>query len=287
MQYSYHEQLTNLDETGFGLIRVDRPNSYAPPHWHQALEILLFVQGEVTCKFSHSTIQAMPGDVLVINSQDTHETRCTHNARYLVVHILPSSMCRYMPDFDRLNFSLKFDPDDPVKSAALNEIKLHLGKILELFETPSATSQLEIHARLFFVTSILVEFFSEEVATEDQSRIHSDRQRLEPLLESTQLNHMQPLTLDYAAESLGLNREYFCRLFKKNMGVSYLTYLNQVRASAVCRELETSDDPISVIGERHGFTNAKMLNQYFRELYGCTPSQKRKAFRQMVLDGVY
>ena len=60
-----------------------------------------------------------------------------------------------------------------------------------------------------------------------------------------------------------------------------------LRATAVCRELETSDDPISVIAERHGFTSPKMLNQYFRELYGCTPSEKRKAFREMILDGVY
>jgi len=86
---------------------------------------------------------------------------------------------------------------------------------------------------------------------------------------------------------MGLNKEYFCRLFKKNMGVSYLTYLNQVRATAVCRELETSEDPISIIAERHGFSNPKMLNQYFRELYGCTPSEKRKAFREMISDGVY
>ena len=286
VQYYYHEQLTNLDDTGFGVISVDKPHAYAPPHWHQAVELLLFVRGKVTCKFSHSTMQAGPGDICVINSHDIHETRCTRNARYLVVHILPSAMCRYVPGFDQLSFSVKFDPDDPVKSRALEQIKEHMLRILELHETEESRG-LEVHARLFALAGTLVKYFSQPLALEESKLQRSDMSRLEPLLEYTQVHHGEDLTLDFAAGSMGLNKEYFCRLFKKNMGISYLTYLNQVRATAVCRELETSEDPISVIAERHGFTNPKMLNQYFRELYGCTPSEKRKAFREMISDGVY
>jgi len=196
-------------------------------------------------------------------------------------------MGRYVPDFDQLTFSLKFDPDDPVKSGALDEIRQHITAIGDLRTREESGAALELHARLFALTAILVRQFSRPIAQEDSNRQRSDMTRLEPLLDYTQLHHHEDLTLDQAAESMGLNREYFCRLFKKNMGVSYLTYLNQIRATAVCRELETSDDPISVIAERHGFTSPKMLNQYFRELYGCTPSEKRKAFREMILDGVY
>ena len=287
MQYYYHEQLANLDETGFGVIYVEQPGTYMPPHWHQALELLLFVRGNVTCKFNHSTLRAHPGDVFLINSHDVHETRCTRNAKYLCVHILPSVMCRYVPNFDRLNFSLKFDPDHPVLSAAYAQLKHHLEQILLLKESSEETASLEMHGRLFALATILVKHFSQPVSLEKTKLLRSDMSRLEPLLEYTQLHHGEDLTLDDAANSMGLNKEYFCRLFKKNMGVSYLTYLNQIRATAVCRELETSEDLIGEIGERHGFTNSKMMSQYFRELYGCTPSEKRKAFREMIADGMY
>lgn len=287
VQYYYHEQLTNLDDTGFGVIYVEKPGPYMPPHWHQAVELLLFVRGKVTCKFSHSTFQAQPGDVYLINSHDVHETRCTRNARYICVHILPSAMCRYVPNFDQLSFSLKFDPDHPILSEAYEELKQHLERILVLKESKEEGTALEMQARLFSLASILVKHFSQPMALEETKLTRSDMTRLEPLLEYTQLHHNEELSLDGAADFMGLNKEYFCRLFKKNMGVSYLTYLNQIRATAVCRELETSEDPIGEIGERHGFTNPKMMNQYFRELYGCTPSEKRKAFREMVADGVY
>ena len=65
------------------------------------------------------------------------------------------------------------------------------------------------------------------------------------------------------------------------MGISYLQYVYQIRTTAVCRELETSSDSIGLIAERHGFKDPKMLNQCFKEIYGCTPSEKRKFFREV------
>lgn len=287
MQYYYHEQLTDLDDTGFGVIYEPKPSTYMPPHWHQAVELIMIERGKITCKFSHSTVQAQAGDVFLINSHDVHETRCSRNTRYICIHILPSAMCRYVQNFDKLYFSLKFDPDEPVKSEALEQLRLHIREVMHQHNLGEKASKLEIHARLFALAAILVKRFSQPLAVEESKLRRSDMTRLEPLLEYTRVHHGEELTLDAAADTMGLNKEYFCRLFKKNMGVSYLTYLNQVRAAAVCRELETSEDPIGEIGQRHGFTNPKMLNQYFRELYGCTPSEKRKAFREMVSDGVY
>jgi len=287
VQYYYHEQLANLDDTGFGIIYEQKPYTYMPPHWHQAVELIMMERGKITCKFNHSTITAEAGDVFLINSHDVHETRCSRNARYICIHILPSSMCRYVPNFDQLSFSLKFDPDEPVKSAAREQMQLHIREIMHHRDSGVNYSGLEIHARLFALAAILVKHFSMPLSLEESKLLRSDMTRLEPLLEFIRLNHSEELSLDDAANSMGLNKEYFCRLFKKNMGVSYLTYLNQVRATAVCRELETSEDPIGEIGQRHGFHNPKMLNQYFRELYGCTPSEKRRAFREMVSDGIY
>lgn len=287
MQYYYHEQLTTLDPTGFGIFYDRNPGTYMPPHWHEAVELLLLIKGRITCKFSHGTLIAEPGDVFLINSHDVHETRCTRGARYICIHILPSAMCRYAANFDQLNFSLKFDPDDPVKSAALDELRHHMQWILNAKDTDPAALGLQTQARLFALTDILVRNFSQRRTLDASGARRSDMQRLEPLLEYTKLHHSESLTLDGAAQFMGLNREYFCRLFKKNMGVSYLTYLNQIRATAVCRELENSDEPIGILAERHGFTNLKMLNRCFRELYGCTPSGKRRAFREMISDGVY
>lgn len=285
MQNYQHRILTEVDETGFGIKYENNLSAYTPPHWHQAVELLLFVKGKVTCNFENAKRHFKPGDMYIINSHEVHETKCTRNAMYLVVHIQPSIMCRYMPTFDQLRFSLTVDKEDPVKALALEQLRSHMNEILRQNEESSDPAhKLERQARLFAVAALLVKHFSQPLAVEETKLQRSDMTRLEPVLDYIQLHHAEELPLDDAADAMGLNKEYFCRLFKKNMGVSYLQYVYQVRTTAFCRDLETTEDPISEIAERHGFKDPKMLNQYFREIYGCTPSEKRKFFREVTID---
>ena len=284
VQNYQHKLITELDQTGFGIKYETRLSAYTPPHWHPAVELLLFVKGTVTCKFENNTLRAKPGDLYLINSYEVHETKCSRDAVYLCVHILPSRMCLYVPDFDQLSFSLTFDPADLAKGAAFEQLKIHMQEILRQAKENTQAYRLEQQARLFAVAALLVKHFSQAMPVEERNLQRSDMQRLEPLLEQIQLNHGEELSLDWACGELGLNKEYFCRLFKKNMGVSYLQYLYQIRATAVCRELEISEDPISEIAERHGFWDPKMLSQHFKEIYGCTPSEKRKFFREVTLE---
>lgn len=285
MQNYQHRMLTDMDETGFGVKYENNLSAYTPPHWHKAVELLLFVKGKVTCNFENAKRQFKKGDMCIINSHEVHETKCTRNAVYLVIHIDPNTMCRYVPTFDQMRFNLAFDPEDQLKTMAFEQLKAHMNEILRLSsDETDVTAKMERNARLFAVAALLVKHFSQPLAMEETRLQRSDMTRLEPLLEYIQLHHGEELPLDEAVEFMGLNKEYFCRLFKKNMGVSYLQYVYQVRTTAVCRELETTEDPIGEIAERHGFRDPKMLNQYFREIYGCTPSEKRKFFREVTIE---
>ena len=279
-----HRMLTEMDTSGFGVKYEDNLSSYTPPHWHKAVELLLFVKGRVTCNFENSKRQFKAGDLYIINSYELHETKCTRGARYLVVHIDPGTMLHYVPTFDHLRFSLAFDPEDQSKAMAFEQLRSHMKEILRLTEENDPVYKLERQARLFAAAALLVKHFSQPLAIEETRLRRSDMSRLEPLLEYIQVHHAEELPLDEAVEFMGLNKEYFCRLFKKNMGVSYLQYVYQIRTTAVCRELETTEDPIGEIADRHGFRDPKMLNQYFREIYGCTPSEKRKFFREVTIE---
>jgi AraC-like DNA-binding protein len=183
-----------------------------------------------------------------------------------------------------LHFSLIYDSKDGRKAQAYEQLRENMEAIFWQHCEDPVGNQLQQHVWLFDSVDILVKHFSTPLAIEETQLIRSDRNRLEPVLEYIQLHHDEELPLDWAAELMGLNKEYFCRLFKKNMGISYLKYLNQIRATAVCTELELSDDPIGEIAARHGFSDMKMMNQYFRDLYDCTPSEKRKVFREMKVE---
>lgn len=280
MQYYYHEQLSDLDENGFGLLYLTTSNAHMPPHWHHAIELLYFLSGSASVKNGDRMDQLKPGDLYLIDSYEIHESWCGPDVSYLCVHILPSHMCRYVSSFDQLRFSLQYAPDDAEKAEAVSELGGHMRELMRLQEEKPEGYLLRCQSLLYEIALLLVRHFSYPLVTEEHSRLRSDIARLEPILNYTALHHSEDLSLERAASAMGLTKEYFCRLFKKNMGTSYLRYLNQIRASAVCRELGTSDSPISELAEKHGFRNLKLFNQLFRETYGCTPSEKRKQLQQ-------
>lgn len=285
MENYQHRMLVGIEETGFGIKYENKLSAYTPPHWHKAVELLLFVKGKVTCNFENAQRHFKAGDMFIINSHEVHETKCSRGAVYLVVHIDPNAMMHYVPTFDQLRFSLTHDPEDQSKSAAYEQLRDHMQEILrQTAEESEAASKLDRQARLFAAAALLVKHFAQPLAMEETRLQRNDMTRLEPLLEYIQLHHGEELPLDEAVDFMGLNKEYFCRLFKKNMGVSYLQYVYQVRTTAVCRDLEITEDTIGEIAERHGFRDPKMLNQYFREIYGCTPSEKRKFFREVMIE---
>lgn len=63
------------------------------------------------------------------------------------------------------------------------------------------------------------------------------------------------------------------------MGISFLQYVNQVRISHIYHDLVHTDLTIQEISEKNGFTNQKLCNRMFKELYGCTPSKIRKSLK--------
>ena len=91
--------------------------------------------------------------------------------------------------------------------------------------------------------------------------------------------HAEEITLQDGADELGLNKEYFCRMFKENMGISFISYVNQVRIDHIYQDLIHTDDSIQEIAERHGFYNQKLFYRMFKERYDCTPVKLRKIAR--------
>ena len=105
--------------------------------------------------------------------------------------------------------------------------------------------------------------------------------RLNPVLTYIAQNYKRPISLDEIAEVACLQTGYFCRFFKKKMGVTFLEYQNEYRLSFIYRDLITTNDPVHVILERHGFTNYKLFRRMFQEHFGDTPTKIREKRKNM------
>lgn len=122
----------------------------------------------------------------------------------------------------------------------------------------------------------LIRYFSSTSAVQLADTHLMTIDRIRKVMSYVEEHYKENISLQDVSDLLGIGKEYFCRFFKKNMGISFLQYLNEVRLSHIYQGLMDTDLPIAELMEENGFSNQKLFNRSFKELYGCTPSSVRK-----------
>ena len=89
--------------------------------------------------------------------------------------------------------------------------------------------------------------------------------------------------VDSLARRLGVGSRHLRRLFIEHLGVPPLVVARSRRAHAARLLIEQTDDPMTEIAGRSGFSSLRRFNRVMRETFGVTPSQLRA--KSAVRDG--
>lgn len=84
------------------------------------------------------------------------------------------------------------------------------------------------------------------------------------------------VSLTLLAEQMEMNPAYISQLFKKELGIGYHAYLNEMRVERAKKYLTESDESVTVIAEKVGFGDYRVFTKVFKSIVGETPSQFRK-----------
>lgn len=136
--------------------------------------------------------------------------------------------------------------------------------------------RLEAEGIILQTVAQLIRYFSSTSAVQLADTHLMTIDRIRKVMSYVEEHYKENISLQDVSDLLGIGKEYFCRFFKKNMGISFLQYLNEVRLSHIYQGLMDTDLPIAELMEENGFSNQKLFNRSFKALYGCTPSSVRK-----------
>ncbi len=90
-------------------------------------------------------------------------------------------------------------------------------------------------------------------------------------------NHIsEPLQVEEIAAYVGLNRSYFCTLFKQYTGRTPLNYMQDFRLTKARHMLESSCLSVSTIAYSCGYQRPESLIRIFRQKFGVSPAVYRK-----------
>jgi len=89
-------------------------------------------------------------------------------------------------------------------------------------------------------------------------------------------NYCEKLTLQQVSSHVFMNPQYFSRIFKKEIGVTYTDYVNNLKILHACKLLETTSYAAYRISSECGFSDQSYFNRVFFNHTKMTPKEYQK-----------
>jgi AraC-like DNA-binding protein len=269
--------MKKISDSGIQISYLTVPGGYRPLHWHEEIELLYQLNGETEINIEGEKHRLLKKHLMVVNSSKVHSTYCHDSAEMFVcVHISPEHMKKYIPDisFYQIDCSPEQIPDE--RFPYYLEICRLMERLIVIYMEDVLAYAMEAEGIVLQVLALLLRYFSTNTVPVESDTDLLAKERIHEVIVYTDAHFREQISLADVADHVGLDKKYFCRFFKKHMGMSYLSYLNEIRLAHIYRDITSTRDSIRDIAENNGMVNQKMFNQSFKELYGLRPSEVRK-----------
>lgn len=265
----------NLLEPDFPFSLGEANNLEFPPHWHEEIEIVYMIEGNMQVGLDNKTYLLKPRDIFLIGRGDVHHfTPHTEPNQSIIIQFglsFFSTLPSYMVDGRFV---------EPLLNAGVPAHKAMEGQILTMvneYKEKEEGHEMALKARLFDLMVILVrEIPMEPFSAREKNRQLSRLKRLDRVLEYIDENYDQKMGLEDVAAVANYSPYHFTRFFKDTTGMTFSEYLNSVRVKKAEGYLLDIDSPITEVAFKSGFNSIQTFNRVFKINKGCTPTEYRE-----------
>lgn len=274
--YEVHHEIvaSNQDVDVRFYLSVDQ-GSYVAPHWHNSLEIIYMLEGSMHVKMEDREKEVQAGDICLLNSREIHSFRSTKN-KSLVLQVPEIFLEKYIPDYAQMRFYIDPNPKRQTEITKLEWLKKVCYDMYVIYEVRPEGYLLKFNSLLYDLMYMFLHSYSEKLVEKEISKARKNREQLKKIMRYLDENHSRQVTVQETAGQFGYNPDYLSRMLKKQIGLTAMEYLHEVRMNHIHRDLLNTDDYVNEIFQRHGCTNYKVAMRWFKERYNCTPTQARK-----------
>ncbi len=251
----------------------------AEQHVHRELQILAGKSGILEVKIASKKFNLRVGDVMVIKNSAPHSAKpilpftTTASIKISAQTLVPPSLHEVGKYLEALSH---FDKDFIYlrrEDETTGEIFSTATRICEENEKKDKSYSLFVEG----YSKILLGLLERQGALESTARNLDATavEKIAPALLYVDKNFTREISLDETAKTLNMNREYFCRLFKKTVGITFVDYTNIVRISKAKELLVSSQKTISEISDELGFSSVSYFTRVFKNITNETPAAYR------------
>lgn len=257
----------------------DYPDRRALCHWHEDIELVYILEGEMNYDVNGEKILLTPGDSIFINTRQMHHGYSSRrrDCTFLCILFHPSLLMSHpgttrdyvMPILENTCIDYIFYPKETPYANHIESLQKQIFSIKN--QQPDSFSLLVISC-LFQLWDVIYRTCREQNLLSHEKQTSTDLLIQKKMVSYIYQNYGSALSLDDIASSGNVSRSKCCAVFKKYLQQSPIDFLNAYRLEVSRNLLKDTNEKIATIALACGFNHLSYYSKIFVKKYGCTPS---------------
>ncbi len=250
---------------------------YIEEHKHDYFEIDLILSGHCTMVVEDKTYHLGPEDVISVDPHTAHGLRGS-DCILICVQFEQSPFVQLLPEPQHPRFFCNSAVQG--NNAAFDTIRTLIARLVKNNADKQTGYELRNCSYIYDFMDVMYNSFRVNRTKAQDMQEHRYSVRIAQISRLIQEHHTENLSLSQLADMVHLSAPYLSKFFDQQFGMTFLTYLTQVRLNHAVHLLLTTDKIIEDISAESGFPNSHAFVQAFKKKYGMLPSVYRRQNRE-------
>lgn len=220
--------------------------------------------GRLSVQSGGQTMVATAGQVGFLNCHKPHEYHTIGNTEFVWLHLDGSNTADFYQQAVRVHGGFVFD------SPYAEEIKKGIYEIVFAFRNMQPIGEVRLSQKLYSLLAAMVD------TNKPEKRRAADNDPVAAAMYFIRQQYMNPITLNDVAAYANMSQFHFCRLLKRDCGLSPHEFLILTRLNRAKHLLKTTEQPVKVIARQVDYLNVSSFTNAFTERVGISPTLFRK-----------
>jgi AraC-like DNA-binding protein len=256
-----------------------------PIHYHQDIEFVLVLQGEIKLKNGAFQYLLREGDVFTSNGHEVHGIQKSKGDNVVaIVSVSNLFFTQYFPDLTKSSYRTYNEFESDPRRDVVRKILLMM--LLDYFKRSLGYKEKCIDLMLELIKYLntcfnLFTYKNRTIVNVDSGNT-VQIERMTRIINTIYERHAQKLTLKDLAEMEHLNEFYVSHIIKESTGMSFQELLGFARVEWSEIPLLDSNNAVSKIARQVGFSGTALYEKHFTRWFGHPPHAHRTQYQPYV-----
>lgn len=245
---------------------------------NDGLRLVLVLRSSMTVWKYNEIYEYQKGDVFIVNHREQFRFIENEDTLYISIHLTERYIKQYISDYnDKILILDKGHLQEVIYKQIVNAIAM-IG-VVDIRK--GEFYRLYIEQQLINLMFIIARFLPTKM-NESYREMLNDY-RLEFVCNYIQSNYSAHISLTEVAQKVPLSTAYLSKLFTQQIGMGFNQYVIHIRLEHCKEDLVYTDETITQIALKNGFSNSNMLLKHFKKDTQMTPTQYREKYKNTFL----